>query len=108
MKTNPLQQEILLMTDTSFAGNQWNRKDETDTAAHLTEKEQLEEACWNGLIQEMLPEIAGQLPGTPDLFIWHVRLSSSFIELEMSVYPVKKDSYFSINPYIFMEVPFYN
>ena len=43
METNFTQQEILLMTGTSFAAGQLDQKNETD---QLSERQRLEEACW--------------------------------------------------------------
>jgi hypothetical protein len=100
MKTHPVQQEVLLMTGTTFSASQWFKKED---AANLTEKDQLEEACWNGLVQEMLPELSVHAGNDKQLYIWQVRMSSSFIELDLGEYPAVKDSYFSINPYIFSE-----
>jgi hypothetical protein len=101
MRTHPAQQEILLMTGTSFSANQWFKKDDS---ANLSEKDQLEEACWNGLLLEMLPELSGHTGSDQQLYLWQVRMSSSFIELELGEYPAEKDHYFSINPYIFTSV----
>ncbi len=47
MEPNSTQQEVLLNTDTQFAHRQWADKD-TDGAANLSAKEQLEKACWEG------------------------------------------------------------
>lgn len=101
MKTNYIQQEILLMTGTTFSTRQWCEKD-PGKQNNLTEKEHLEEACWNGLIQEMIPEIYEQAEGNKKLFLWQIKEGNSFIELELGEVPEVKDKYFSIDPYSFM------
>jgi len=98
---NSTQQEILLMTGTTFSARQWCEKD-GGKQNNLTEKEQLKEACWNGLLQEMLPGIWEQTEENKKLFLWQIREGKSFIELELGELPEEKDSYFSIDPYSFM------
>ena len=69
--------------------------------SNLTEREQLEEACWNGLLQEMIPEICEQTEGNKKLFLWQIKEGNSFIELELGEIPEQKDNHFSIDPYSF-------
>ena len=47
MKTKTVNQEILLMTTTTFSQREWSVKD-TRSNKPLTPNDQLEEACWNG------------------------------------------------------------
>jgi hypothetical protein len=103
MKTNFVQQEILLMTGTSFSQRQCVSKDDQDNH-ELTEKEHLEEACWNGLLPEMLPEIYGQTCGDTKLYLWQIREAVSFIEIELGELPGEKEKYFSIDPYTFLQM----
>jgi hypothetical protein len=104
MKTNFIQQEILLMTGTSFSSRQCCEKIDQDNHSELTEKEQLEEACWNGLLPEMLPEIYGQTCGDTKLYLWQIREAVSFIEIELGELPEEKEKYFSIDPYSFLQM----
>ena len=89
------------MTNTTFSSRQWNDKDDSSRAKQLSEKERLEEACWNGLLGEMLPEISEP---SKSLHIWQVREGSSFLEVELSEFPSEKDKHFSIDPYCFLRV----
>jgi hypothetical protein len=89
------------MTGTSFSANQWFNKDGSE---NLSENDQLEEACWNGLVMEMLPELSDHTGTDQQLYLWQVTMSSSFIELDLGEYPAEKDKYLSINPYIFTSV----
>ena len=57
MNTNILQQEILLLTGTTFSQRQLSENDAKDERSHLSASEKLEEACWTGLLDELLPEI---------------------------------------------------
>lgn len=101
MKKNSTQQEVLLLTGTKFSSRQWCMKDENQSK-QLTDSEKLEEACWNGLLPEMLPEIFTETmaPGKK-LYLWQVKEGASFLDLEIGEFPVAKDNYFSIDPYSF-------
>lgn len=103
MKTNTTQQEILLITGTTFSSRQCCERDDSGNSRQLSEKEKLEEACWNGLIKEMLPEICEQPGKAKALTLWEVREGASFLELDLSEFPAKKDKYSSIDPYSFLQ-----
>jgi hypothetical protein len=100
MKRNYIQQEILLITGTTFSTRQYCEKD-PGKQTNLTEKEYLEEACWNGLLHEMIPEICEQPEGNKKLYLWQIKEGNSFIELELGEMPEEKDNHFSIDPYSF-------
>jgi hypothetical protein len=93
MKTKSTQQEILLVTGTSFSSRQWCKNDDAGQSENLTDQEKL---------QEMLPEICDPVAGTEKLFVWQIRQASSFLELELGSFPEEKDNYFSIDPYSFI------
>jgi hypothetical protein len=97
MKTTSTQ-EILLLTGTNFSSRHSFEKN--DNANNLTEREQLEEACWNGLLKEMLPEICES--NINKLYMWQVWKTNSFIEIELAEVPEEKDNYYSIDPYSFL------
>ena len=106
MKTNTAHQEILLMTGTSFSSRPWCGKDSNDKQNNTTPEDSLKEACWNGLLTEMLPEICNPLIGERKLFLWQVREAHSFIELDLGEEPGETEKYFSINPYAFLQKQF--
>jgi hypothetical protein len=103
MQKNSTQQEILLMTGTSFSARQW--ADKIDSGEGRTnQEEQLEEACWNGLLPEMLPEIFADNPNAKKLYLWKIRQAKSFLEIELGETPVEIDKYFSLDPDYFLSV----
>jgi hypothetical protein len=106
METNSTQQEILLFTETRFSSRQWSQKDETNKE-NKSHKEQLEEACWNGLIWEILPEIC-ETPNNRALILWEIHVADSFLELKFSERPRELEKEFSVDPYVFMETKLYN
>jgi len=104
MKATSTQQEILLMTGTSFANRQSQDKSDNEKSRNLSEKERLEEACWNGLLKEMLPEVFTEIDKEKELYLWQIKEASSFIELELAEFPEEKDRYLSLDPYVFLPV----
>ncbi len=96
MKTS-IQQEILLIKGTSFSSRQCWQKNENNQ--DLSETEQLQEACCNGLLPEILPEICGD---NKHLFLWKINESSSCIEIELGEFPEIMEKDYSIDPYSFI------
>lgn len=101
MKTKPVNQEILLMTTTTFSHREWCEKDPRNNKPS-TPNEQLEEACWNGLLDEMLPGIIARSNSGKKLSLWQITHFSSFLDLELSEAPAIFSEPFSINPYLFV------
>ncbi len=99
MKTTSTQQEILLLIGTNFSSRNCCENDDSKQN-HLTKGQQLEEACWNGLIQEMLPEICEKCGNK--LFLWETIVTNSFIGIELGELPQEKEKHFSIDPYSFL------
>jgi hypothetical protein len=108
MKANSTQQEILLITGTHFSSRQCCDKNDATAQNNLTEKEKLEEACWNGMIKEMLPELSERTTGNKKLYLWQIREGESFIELDLSEFPQEKDKFFSIDPYACMSIQLFS
>ncbi len=104
MKQNSIQQEILLMLGTSFLSRERLEKDDCGNKNHLTEKEKLEQACWNGLLQEMLPEIVEQTEDGEKLYLWQIKTVSYFFELELGQSQEKTEALFSLDPYRFLAI----
>ena len=108
METNGAQQEILLITGTTFTSSLLSdSNDPPPNGKGLTEKERLEEACWNGWIRLMLPEICLQAPDGSSLSLWQIREAASFLELAFSEAPMAIDRQFSITPHSFLSMQSY-
>ena len=108
MEQNSTQQEILLLTGTSFSSRQWSEKDGSADKQRLTEKERLEESCWYGLVKEMLPELFRQPDAAHKIFLWQILEGKSFLELDLGETPFEKDRFYSIDPYSFLSEKYYN
>jgi hypothetical protein len=102
MKTKSTQQEVLLITGTRFSSRQCQDKKDAGNPNRLTDNEMLEDACWNGLIQSMLPEVFQDTPNADKLYLWRTKEADTFIELELGEYPEEIEKEFSIDPYSFL------
>ena len=107
MKTLTTQQEILIIKGSAFSQNQMVEKD-ADGNKKMTASEQLENACWNGLLDQLFPEIIIKPAAGKKLFVWHIQQCESFLQVELSETPEELDEQFSINPYIFLPAVFIN
>jgi|SRR3954451_16288671 hypothetical protein len=102
MKTKTNSQEVLLMTNTTFSKRQLletNKQDSYDQSAPI---EQLEVACCNGLLYEMLPEIMPAMTRKEKLFLWAIITKGSFLRILMGTEPVHIVNRYSIDPHIFL------
>ena len=110
MDNNFTQLEILLMTGTSFVSENLCSKDQpgSDDNNPLSENQQLLEACWNGLVQTLLPEICLPSADGGPLYLFQVRAASSFLELELGDTPTFLDYQFSLTPHLFLASQSFN
>jgi hypothetical protein len=108
MAKNYTQVEVLLLTGTSFLAGNLTKKDDKPTERHLSEIEQLEEACWNGLLKTMLPEVWIKPSNDGILYVWEVREAESLLELMLSEVPLPIDRRLSITPHSFLCYQDYN
>ena len=108
MENNATQQEILLVTGTTFAARQTCEKDDIGTSGPLSPIDRLQAACWNGLLPAMLPEILQKTSAGKDLFLWQVYETTSFLELKLGEYQQENEREMSIDPYSFMSPEMFN
>ncbi len=104
METYSTQQEILLFTGTTFSSRQWCGKDAPAESVGLSDQERLQQACWDGLLPEMLPELFNKSLMPKKLFLWKIMEGSSFLELDLGEFPEAKEQVYSIDPYLFLEM----
>ena len=107
MDTRKIQQEILLVTTTSFSKREWCKMETPDKHCQ-THMEQLEEACWNGLLSEMLPEVMAQPASGKRLHLWHIRQRTTFLKVELSEPPPQLEEPYSIDATSFLPTLVYN
>ena len=102
MDTDMITREILLMTTTVFAQRQWCEKDRQYSNCNISPAAHLEEACRNGLLDELFPNIIETSHSHP-LFLWQVRRCEFCIQIELCEYPSFTNNEFSIDPYLFID-----
>ena len=66
--------------------------------------EELNRACWNGMLNELLPELAGHHVKGNENFIWNIVNGTSFLYITMGPCPVYVDKETSLDPYCFLGV----
>ena len=109
MKPKIIFQEILLFTDTGFSKHKYcDISPETYCPGKNFSVGQLEKACWDGLLPELLPGIVNLSSGNNKLFIWHILSGEHLLCIKLSAYPQETDREDSLNPYLFLETSFKN
>ena len=106
MEEQSTQQEVLLLKGTKFSSRQRIENEGSERNHNLDETAKLEEACWNGLLPAMLPEICA-ITDKP-VFIWKIREGAAFLEVEISDVPRDIDAYYSLDPYAYAITRNYN
>ena len=101
MKQNSINHEILLFLGTTFSRRQLCEINTGDNMCSLAPTRQLEMACWNGLLDELLPEIM-QIPSCSQrLYMWDIQAEKTYLKIDKGVsQPVPEDDY-STDPHVF-------
>ena len=95
--------EILLFTDAGFNNRPLNRKDtENNRTANSSAMEELEKACWDGMLSEMFPEITGSFHAKCESFIWHIMNGKNFLNINIGPIPPVIDNESTIDPYFLL------
>ena len=103
MKTHAAKQEILLVLNTTFAAKEWCIKDREGHNNYFSKEQQFKNACWNGVLRELLPEIFRKIPATKNLSMWQIQFCDAFLELELGEKPEAFEKELSINPYALLQ-----
>ncbi|NJO24730.1 MAG: hypothetical protein HC867_01505 [Bacteroidia bacterium] len=102
-------QEILLFTGTSFTNRQFCPADEENkNYSRLSSIEELESACWAGMLCELLPELVGNPAERSGNFIWNILSGKRFLYISTGPSPVAANEETSIDPYLFLPGNYHN
>jgi hypothetical protein len=96
------QLEILLFTHAVFSSKQFCGKCEDSEEFHNRKCADLECACWNGRLQEVLPELYADAASGEGLVLWKIFCADHFLDLEYGNLTQKNNFSQSINPYLFL------
>ena len=99
METNSVQQEILLLKNTSLSQRQLYEQDTLQNARNEPQADWLEAACWNGWLDAMLPEMVDISTTGKKLYLWQIVQAKASLCIELCEYPKALDVQYSINPY---------
>jgi hypothetical protein len=109
MKPQATNQEILLFTGTSFCNRPFCERDAANTEnRNYSSIEELEKACWDGLLNELLPELIGNSSSDNRNYIWHTASGVHFLCINISIYPTPLEKETSLDPYCFFSSVLYN
>ena len=103
MKQKNIQQEVLVLTQTSFAQKAIIRQNSDNKKS--SPAEELEKGFWNGLLNAMLPELMLPMQGRrSELFIWQISFGEFLLLIDMAEKPVIIEDAYSINPSCFLSI----
>ena len=108
MAQQSTQQEIILVSGSGFASRQYCERDGSENAKNLSQSEKFKEACWNGLLKDILPELFYMSGPDAKLYLWQMRECQHILALEMAERPGAIDFHASIDPYCFLETQGYS
>jgi hypothetical protein len=100
MKQTAINHEVLLLSGTSFSKRQFSPKN--INKAQNSYSNPLQDACWNGLVFDILPDII-KPPSEKNLhYTWEVVPAESFVEVKIGAVPYDVEKGKSVNPYLFL------
>ena len=102
MKPLSLQQEIFLVTASRISRKQLAGDFSQGLNDHLSDTERLEEACWNGLLDKILPGTIERPSSGKKLHLWQIRTGARFVHIELCTFPVVIEKRYSLDPYHFV------
>ena len=101
MKPSIANQEIMLHAGSRFFKREFCPTGKNKKPGPGSQPEELEGACWAGMLFELLPELSTSFPGSRP-FIWDVHSIGHFVLINQGTEPRQVDSAFSIDPYCFV------
>src|SRR5262245_52386102 len=100
MKPANAHQEILLFTDTQFSKREFCNKEREKNTGSSSSAEELENACWTGMLWELLPELM-DVHVCKNQFIWQITNGQHFLKINIGSYACQVDQETTLDPYFF-------
>ena len=100
MKPQIINQEILLFTGSKFFNRPFCKKGKNQQP-DFSSMEELEKACWDGMLNELLPELFDN-GGQNNNYLWNTISGVNFLCVNMSPSPMSLEKSTSIDPYFFL------
>ncbi len=92
--------EILLQPDSSFFQKDWCESQNNGHSKKFTQKEQLIQLCWNGILNEMIPELFETSAGKNPLTLWEINETEKLLDLRYGELGQLMNDEWAINPYV--------
>jgi hypothetical protein len=103
MKQQHIHQELLVFTTTSLSREILCETNNNDKNENMSPAEKLEQACWDGLINQMFPEIVGSGSTlSPKIFIWGIYPGKSCLLIDLADTAFVIDAVHSVDPNLFL------
>ena len=99
MEPKIINQEIFLLTGSSFCSRPFSKRDDQEPYGRPGSMEELEKACWDGMLYQMFPELVGT--DHRDNYIWDTVSGVNFLCIQMGHAPLPIERETSIDPYLF-------
>jgi hypothetical protein len=97
MKPQHVHQEVLIFTNTTLSQKALYRTN--SSSKHSSAIEDLQEAFWDGLLSELVPEI---MPSAlhPKMIVWGVYAGQFYLLIDLANGPGMADSIHSVDPHL--------
>ncbi len=106
MKQKAINYEVLLFTNTRFSKKEFSEKN--FDRVNMPDSCQLQNACWNGLVFEILPDIIQPASAKNPVYTWEVAAAENFIEVKIGTAPYSIEGATSLNPYLLLSKKNFN
>jgi len=100
--------EILLLSGSRFFNRDLYEKENNGYSKKLSQKEMLIQFCWNGILNEMIPEIFEPLAGQKPLTLWEINEMEKLLYLRYGDPVEMIIDEWSIHPYVVSEMAVMN
>jgi len=98
MKQQLVHQEVLIFTNTILSQKAISRKNSSNK--NRSAVEELEEAIWDGLLNELVPEIIPSIRH-PKMIIWGVHAGKFYLLIDLADTPGITEAIYCIAPHLF-------
>ena len=103
MEPQVVNQEILLFTSSSFCSRKFcKRKSDGESKCDYSPTEELEKACWDKMLYEMLPELVGNPVQRGNSYIWNTTSGVNFLCINVGIGATTIGKQTSVDPYSFL------
>jgi len=103
MEPQVINQEILLFTSSNFCSRKLCKKNsDEESKSDYSPSEELEKACWDKTLYEMLPELVGNPVERGNNYIWNTASGVNFLCINISIGSTTIGKQTSVDPYFFL------